>query len=87
MAESSNMSASSFCMELGIATTETHEMLLEAFGELSLSLSAVSERHSCFKACPVSVEDDKRSCDQTPAERQKFQNSSKMTITKLFMSS
>jgi hypothetical protein len=50
-----------FCLKLGKSATETLEMLREAFGELSLSLTAVSERHSCFKAGRVSVEDDKHS--------------------------
>jgi hypothetical protein len=43
MAESSNMSASSFCMKLGKSATETLEMIHEAFAELSLSLTAVFE--------------------------------------------
>jgi hypothetical protein len=36
-------------------------MLCEAFGEHSLSQTAVFEWHSCFKASRVSVEDDKHS--------------------------
>jgi hypothetical protein len=41
--------------------TETLEMLCEAFGEHSLSRTAVSDWHSRFKAGRVSVENDKRS--------------------------
>jgi hypothetical protein len=41
--------------------TETLEMFCEAFGEHSLSQTAIFEQHSCFKACHVSVENDKRS--------------------------
>jgi hypothetical protein len=39
-----------FCVKLGKFTTKTLEMLREAFGEYSLSWTAVFERHSCFKA-------------------------------------
>jgi hypothetical protein len=48
-----------FCVKLSKSSTETHEMLLEAFGEHSLSWRAVSEWHSHFKAGRVSLEDDK----------------------------
>jgi hypothetical protein len=37
-------------VKLSISTTETLEMLHEAFGEHSLSWTAVFEWHSCFKA-------------------------------------
>jgi hypothetical protein len=37
-------------VKLGKSATETHEMLPEAFGELSLSRIAVFEWHSRFKA-------------------------------------
>jgi hypothetical protein len=50
-----------FCMRLSKSTTENLEMLCEAFGEHSLSRTAVFEWHSRFKADQVSVEDDKRS--------------------------
>jgi hypothetical protein len=43
---------------LSKSTTETHEMLYEAFGEHSLSQTAVFEWHSRFKAGQVSAEDD-----------------------------
>jgi hypothetical protein len=55
-----------FCMKLGKSTTETLEMLREAFGEHSLSWTAVFEWHSCVKAGQVSVEDDKHSGNQAP---------------------
>jgi hypothetical protein len=50
-----------FCVKLGKSTTETLEMFREAFGEHSLSRTAVFEWHSRFKSGQVSVEDDKRS--------------------------
>jgi hypothetical protein len=43
-----------FCVELGKSATETLEMLHEAFGEHSLSPTAVLEWHSRFKAGRVS---------------------------------
>jgi hypothetical protein len=39
-----------FCMKVGKSTTETLEMFHEAFGECSLSRTAVFEWHSRFKA-------------------------------------
>jgi hypothetical protein len=48
-------------MKLGKSDTETLEMPCETFGEHSLSWTAVSEGHSCFKTGRVSVEDDKHS--------------------------
>jgi hypothetical protein len=39
-----------FRVKLGRSTTETLEMLHEAFGEHSLSQTEVFEWHSCFKA-------------------------------------
>jgi hypothetical protein len=48
-----------FCVKLG--KSATRKMLHEAFGEHSLSRTAVSEWHSRFKASRVSVEGDKRS--------------------------
>jgi hypothetical protein len=47
-----------FCVKRSKSTTETTEMLHEAFGEHSLSWTAVFEWHSCFKAGRMSVEDD-----------------------------
>jgi hypothetical protein len=48
-------------MKLSKSTTEILEMLCEAVGKHSLSQTAVSEWHSCFKAGQVSVEDNERS--------------------------
>jgi hypothetical protein len=48
-----------FCVKLGKSTTETLEMLREAFGEHSLSWTVFFDWHSRFKAGRVSVEDDK----------------------------
>jgi hypothetical protein len=48
-------------VKLGKSTTETPEMLHEAFGENSLSRTEVLEWHSRFKAGRVSVEDGVRS--------------------------
>jgi hypothetical protein len=50
-----------FSVKLGISTAKTPEMLCEAFGEHSLSRTAVFEWHSYFKASQVSVENDERS--------------------------
>jgi hypothetical protein len=45
-----------FSMKLSKSATKTLEMLHEAFGEHSLSQTAVFEWHSCFKAGRVSLE-------------------------------
>jgi hypothetical protein len=45
-------------VKLSKSSTETHEMFREAFGEHSLSRTAVFEWHSRFKAGRVSVEDE-----------------------------
>jgi hypothetical protein len=50
-----------FHVKLGKSATEMLEMLREAFGEHSLSRTAVFEWHSYFKAGRVSVEDNERS--------------------------
>jgi hypothetical protein len=50
-----------FCVKLSKSTTKTLAILHEAFGEHSLSLTAVFIWHSRFKAGQVSVEDDERS--------------------------
>jgi hypothetical protein len=39
-----------FCVKLGKSSTETLEMLCEAFGEHSLNQTVVFECHSHFKA-------------------------------------
>jgi hypothetical protein len=44
-----------FCVKLGKSATETLEMLREAFGEHSLSLTADFRWHSCFKTGRVSL--------------------------------
>jgi hypothetical protein len=61
MAKSSNVSASSFAWKLGKSTTKTLEILHEAFGEHTLSWTAVFEWHWRFKASRVSLEGDERS--------------------------
>jgi hypothetical protein len=50
-----------FCVKLGKTNSEALEMLRDAFGEHSLSCTAVFHCHSHFKASGVSLEDDKRS--------------------------
>jgi hypothetical protein len=50
-----------FCVKLGKSNTETHEMLHKAFGERSLSRTAVFEWRSHFKAARVSVDGDEHS--------------------------
>jgi hypothetical protein len=50
-----------FCVKLDKSANETLEMLREAFGDHSLSQTAVSEWHSRFKASLVSAEDDEHS--------------------------
>jgi hypothetical protein len=49
-----------FCVKLGKSATDTLEMLHEAFGEHSLSWTAVFEWHSRFTTGRMSVEYDKR---------------------------
>jgi hypothetical protein len=46
------------CVKLGKSTTETPEMLREAFEEHSLKRRALFEWHSRFNAGQVSAEDD-----------------------------
>jgi hypothetical protein len=66
------------------SATETLEMLAEAFGEHSLSWTAVSEWHSRFKAGRVLVEDDKRSGQRGTSKMtenvEKIENSSTKTV-------
>jgi hypothetical protein len=50
-----------FCLKLCKSPTEILQMPREAFEEHSLSWTVVSERHSCFKACQVAIEDAERS--------------------------
>jgi hypothetical protein len=49
-----------FCVKLCKSVTETFEMLCEAFGEHSLSRTAVFEWPSRFKGGRMSGEDEKR---------------------------
>jgi hypothetical protein len=80
-----------FCVKLGKSTARTLELLHEAFGEHSLSLTAVFEWHSHFKAGQVSVEDDeclgRPSTSKTTENVEKFENSPTKTITEQSMSS
>jgi hypothetical protein len=56
-----------FCMKLGKSATETLEMLCEAFGEHSLSRTAVFEWHSRFKTdCQLKMTNVQG--DQAPAK-------------------
>jgi hypothetical protein len=48
-----------FCVKFSKPATETLEILCKAFGEHSLSQTAVFEWHSHFKGGQVSAEDDK----------------------------
>jgi hypothetical protein len=48
-----------FCLKLGKSAAETIEMLREAFGEHSLSRTAVFEWHSRFMFGRASVEDER----------------------------
>jgi hypothetical protein len=48
-----------FCVKLSKSATEILEILREAFGEHSLSWTAVFEWHSRFKIGRVSVEDER----------------------------
>jgi hypothetical protein len=68
-----------FCAKLGKSATETLEMLLEAFGEHSLSRTEVFEWHSHFKAGRVSVEDDESS--RRPGTSYTTENVEKNSIT------
>jgi hypothetical protein len=61
-----------FCMKFGKSATETLERLHEAFGEYSLSWTAVFEWNSCFKAGQVSVEDDKHSGRPSTSEMTEY---------------
>jgi hypothetical protein len=65
-----------FCVRLSKSTTETLEMLSEAFGEHSLSQTALFEWHSRFKTGQVSAEDDERSGQ--PSTRKTTENFEKI---------
>jgi hypothetical protein len=51
---------------------KTHEILCEAFGVHSLSQTAVSEWHSCFKAGQCQIKMMNIQGDQAPAKQQKI---------------
>jgi hypothetical protein len=63
-------------MKLSKSATETLEILHEAFGEHSLSQTAVFECNSYFKAGRVSVEDDK--CSGRPSTSKTTENVDKI---------
>jgi hypothetical protein len=65
-----------FCVEVGKSAAETLEMLLEAFGEHSLSRTVVFEWHSRFKAGRVSVENDE--CSGRPSTSKTTENVDKI---------
>jgi hypothetical protein len=78
-------------VNLGKSSAKTLEMPFEAFGEHSLSRTAVFEWHSHFKDGQVSVEDDelsgRPSTSKTTENVEKFENSSTKTIAEQSMSS
>jgi hypothetical protein len=78
-------------MKLSKFTTKTLEMPREAFGEYTISRTAVFEWHSHFKVCQVSVEDDelpgRPSTSRMTENVEKFENSSMKTIAEQSMSS
>jgi hypothetical protein len=67
---------SKFYVKLDKYATRTLEMLRQAFGEHSLSWTAVFEWHSLFKAGQVSVEDDK--CSGQPSMSKTTENTDKI---------
>jgi hypothetical protein len=79
-----------FYVKLVKSATETLEMLREAFGEHSLSRTAVFEWHSRFKVSRAAVEMNVQG-DQQPVKRKKmlkkFENSSTKTVTEQSMRS
>jgi hypothetical protein len=65
-----------FCMKLSKSATETLEILGEAFGEHSLSRTAVFERHSHFRASRVLIEGDR--CSGRPSTSKMAENVEKI---------
>jgi hypothetical protein len=63
-----------FCAKLGKSATKILEMLREAFGEHSLSQTAVFEWHSRFKAGHVSVDE----CSGRPSTSKMTENIEKI---------
>jgi hypothetical protein len=80
-----------FCVKLGKSATETLVMILEAFGEHSLSRTAVFAWHSRIKFGRVSVENDERSGRPNIKKREKMlkklENSSTKTVAEQSVSS
>jgi hypothetical protein len=80
-----------FSMKLGKSTTETLEMLREAFEEYSLSRRAVSKWYLRFKAGRASAEDDESSgrpsTNKTTENVERIFNSSIKTVVKQSVSS
>jgi hypothetical protein len=60
-----------FCMKLGKSATKTFEMLCEAFGEHSLSWTAVFEWHPRFNAVECQLKMMNIQGDQAPAKWRK----------------
>jgi hypothetical protein len=80
-----------FCVKLGNSATETLEMLREAFGEHTLSRTAVFEWHSRFNAGRVPAENDERSGQpstiKTTENVEKMEKSSTKAVAEQSMSS
>jgi hypothetical protein len=80
-----------FCVKLRKSATEIFEMFFWAFGEHSLSGTAVFEWHSRFKTGRVSVEDGESSgrsrTRKTTEKLEKFENSSMKTVAEQSVSS
>jgi hypothetical protein len=80
-----------FCMKIGKSATETLEMLREAFGEHSLSRTAVLNDIHVSRPVECQLKMTKVQGDQAPAKRQKvlkkFENSSTKTLSEQSMSS
>jgi hypothetical protein len=78
-----------FCVKLNKSATLTLEMLCEAFGEHSLSWTAVFEWHSRFNAGRGSDENEhsgRPSTSKMTEKVEKFKNPSIKTIAKQSMS-
>jgi hypothetical protein len=61
-----------FFVKLGKSATKPLKMLHEAFGEHSLSRTAIFHWHSCFTAGRMSVEDDEHSGRPSTSKTQKM---------------